>query len=258
LRHDLQAGIPFLFVDLRAVRPSSTLSSSRNGPTVDPARVGWAMIGGGTMRRLAIGIAVLALSSYGVAALTVDPADDLSPAGSPAASVVFERSDAPAQAVESPLAPMPVEGRAHGAPNPLWSVPLTALSGTRERPIFSSTRRPRPPAVAVAPVVKPVVAPKPKDPEHPKLTLIGTVTGGVERFGIFLDQTTKAALRLKMGDDYQGWTLRSVEGREATLEKEQEAVILALPQPSDISASTPITGTVLSAALPSRRERSSH
>ncbi len=212
------------------------------------------------MLKLAIGVAVLALSSYSVPALNLDPADDLSrdgsPAGSPAASVVFEKTDAPAQAVDSP--PVPMEGHARGGSNPLWTVPLTALSGTRDRPIFSPSRRPRPPAVAVAPVVKAAAPPKPKDPERPKLTLVGTVTGGPERLGIFLDQTTKAALRLKMGDDYQGWTLRSIEGREATLEKEQEAVILALPQPSDISAPPAITGTVLSAAIPSRRERSSH
>ena len=34
--------------------------------------------------------------------------------------------------------------------NPLWSIPLSALSATRERPIFSASRRPPQPAV-VAP-----------------------------------------------------------------------------------------------------------
>jgi general secretion pathway protein N len=62
--------------------------------------------------------------------------------------------------------------------------------------------------------------------------LIGTVASDEEGFAIFLDQSTKAALRLKVGEDYQGWKLRSIQGREATLEKDQRVVPLALPQPS--------------------------
>lgn len=223
-----------------------------------------AMAAGRAMPRLAIGILVLALSSRGVPALTFDASDDLSfdgrRVGSPAASAGAEQPAAPAQAVEAPLAP--TQGRALGA-NPLWAIPLSALSNTRERPIFSSSRRP--PASAVAAVVKPAaVVPKPKDPERPKLSLVGTVAGGHERFGIFLDQSTKAALRLRMGDDYQGWRLRSVEGREATLEKDQQAVILALPEPgagrpvADIAPLPSNAATLLSAATSSRRERSSH
>jgi hypothetical protein len=36
--------------------------------------------------------------------------------------------------------------------------------------------------------------------------------------------------RLKVGQDHQGWKLRSVQGREAILEKDQQVVPLALPQ----------------------------
>ena len=211
------------------------------------------------MLRLAIGIGVLALSSHCASALT----HDAHPVEPPAAPGISEKPAAPAQAAGAPLAP--IEGRALSANNPLWVIPLTALSGTRERPIFSSSRRPPAPAVAVAPVVKQAaVAPKPKDPERPKLFLVGTVANGRERFAIFLDQSTKAAVRLRMGDDYQGWKLRSVQGREATLEKDQEAVILALPQPGasppagDVRPPLSNGGTLLSATAPSRRERSSH
>jgi general secretion pathway protein N len=220
------------------------------------------------MLSLAIGITVLALSSQGVPALNIDPAlnvdaaDELSHDASPAESAISETPAAPAQAVETPRAAM--QGRARSAGNPLWAIPLAALSGTRERPIFSSSRRP-PPAIALAPVVKPAaVAPKPKEPERPKLSLVGTIASGTERFGIFVDQSTKLALRLRMGDDYQGWKLRSVQGREATLEKDQGAVILALPEPgasppaSDVRSPPSNTGTLLSAAASSRRERSSH
>ncbi|MEH2567631.1 hypothetical protein [Bradyrhizobium sp. AZCC 2289] len=212
------------------------------------------------MLSLAIGIAALALSSHRVLALNVNASDELSydarPVESPAESTIADEPAVRGQAVETPRAPM--QGRSLSG-NPLWTIPLTVLSATRERPIFSSSRRPRPPAVAAAPAVKPAaVAPKPKDPERPKLTLVGTIASGRERFGIFLDQSTKAALRLKMGDDYQGWKLRSVQGREATLEKDQEAVVLALPQPGDVPAPPSNAGILLSATTPSRRERSSH
>ena len=255
-----------MFVDQRAVRVPTTPSRSRNGQSADPAGAVPAMAGGRTVLRLAIGIGVLALSSYCVPALTFDATDGLShdahPVGSPAESGISEKPDAPAKAPGAPLAP--IGGRALSANNPLWVIPLTALSGTRERPIFSSSRRPRAPAVALAPIAKPAaVAPKPKELERPKFFLVGTVASGHERLGVFMDQSTKASFRLRMGDDYQGWKLRSVEGREATLEKDQQAVILALPQTgdppaSDVPSPSPRAGTLLSATSPSRRERSSH
>jgi general secretion pathway protein N len=72
----------------------------------------------------------------------------------------------------------------------------------------------------------------PREPERPQLTLVGTVASDDEGFGIFLDQSTNAVFRLRVGEDYQGWKLRSVQGRETTLEKDQRVVPLALPQPS--------------------------
>jgi general secretion pathway protein N len=61
--------------------------------------------------------------------------------------------------------------------------------------------------------------------------LVGTIVSDDEAFGIFLDQSTNAVLRLKVDEDYQGWKLRSVQSREATLEKDQDVVTLPLPQP---------------------------
>ncbi len=93
----------------------------------------------------------------------------------------------------------------------------------------------QPTAQAQVQVVTAPAAPAPV-PERalsarPLLSLVGTIAGGDEGFAIFLEQSNKAALRLKVGEDYQGWRLRSVQGREATLEKDQQAVTLALPQP---------------------------
>ena len=189
------------------------------------------------MLRLAIGIMLLTSSAHAAALTSVAVSDPLdvgeaqdARAGSPAAPAIWANSAAPeqVQVVTAPAAPAPARPL---SANPLWAIPLTALSGTRDRPIFSSSRRPPAPAVAPAAVPKVAAVSKPREPERPPLSLVGTIASGEEGFGIFLDQSTKAALRLKVGEDYQGWKLQSVRGREATLEKNQQLVTLALPQP---------------------------
>jgi hypothetical protein len=191
------------------------------------------------MRKLAIGIAVLALSVYGGASATtsaisndaLDDQADGTRVGSPAKSAWTNPADTVVQVTATPPAPAAAAPERVLSANPLWAMPLAQFPVTRERPIFSTTRRP--PPAAVAPVAVPRVAalPKPREPERPQLTLVGTIASDDEGFGIFLDQSTKAVLRLKVGEDFQGWKLRSVQGREAALEKDRQVVTLALPQP---------------------------
>jgi len=119
----------------------------------------------------------------------------------------------------------------HPRGNPLWSIPVKTLTATRERPIFSSSRRPPPAPVIAAPAVLPPPVSKPTEPERPLLTLVGTVTGEQESFGIFLDQTANKIVRLRLGDDHHGWILRQVRGREVMLQKARETAFLALPPP---------------------------
>ena len=195
------------------------------------------------MRKLAIEITVLVLSALGSsasmsavsnAALIADWAD-ATQAGAPALSDGIN----PAVSVQTAVSPpAPAAPAVTAAPeralsaNPLWAMPLARFPVTRDRPIFSSSRRPPAPAVAPAAVPKAAVVPKPREPERPQLTLVGTAASDEEGFAIFLDQSTRAVFRLRVGEDYQGWKLRSVQGRETTLEKDQQLVPLALPQPS--------------------------
>ena len=192
------------------------------------------------MRRLVTGIVLLVASAHGASALIsaagpdelgADAAEEMHTAGVPAEAAIWAKPAAPAQVVVAAPAPAPAPERAL-SDNPLWAIPLGALSGTRDRPIFSSSRRPPPPAVAPAAAPKVVAAPKPKDPERPQFSLVGTIASSDVGFGIFLDQSSKAALRLKVGEDYQGWKLRSVQKWEAILEKDQQAIVLALPPPA--------------------------
>jgi general secretion pathway protein N len=118
---------------------------------------------------------------------------------------------------------LPVSG------NPLWSVPLSMLTATQERPIFSASRRPPPRAVA-GPPIEPVVAPaaKPAEPERPALALIGAVVGDRDAIAVFLDRTNQKIVRLRAGDTHAGWVLSSVLGREVTLKKAELTEVITL------------------------------
>lgn len=133
-------------------------------------------------------------------------------------------------------------GSAAPAGNPLWAVPLSVLSMTRERPLFSPSRRPMAPAVAAAPIVARGPAPKPPEPDHPPLTLVGTIVGEAQSIAIFSDQVSKTFIRLKAGQDHAGWTLRSIFGREATFDRGNREATLGLPArsaPSETTAAAP-------------------
>jgi hypothetical protein len=150
-----------------------------------------------------------------------------------------------------------VAAEPHESGNPLWTIALDRLSVTRDRPLFSPSRRPpAPPASSVPVFVAPVAAapPRNREPEKPTLSLLGTIAGTTESFGIFLDDATRDVVRLRVGEDHNGWKLKSVMGREATLEKSTDTAVLQLPAPG-ASPSTPPEPTVRPAGPPlPRRE----
>lgn len=121
--------------------------------------------------------------------------------------------------------------------NPLWSIPLSSLPATQERPIFSASRRP--PQRAVAAPVQPVEAPPPPatEPDRPALALIGAVVGDGDAIAIFLDRTNQKIVRLRQGETHSGWALSSVQGREVTLKKAERSETIALQRPE-----TPVAG----------------
>ena len=109
--------------------------------------------------------------------------------------------------------------------NTLWSVPLAALTTTRERPIFISTRRARLTAVKSSPFQTSTSA-------QPPFTLVGAIAGETDGIGIFQDGTTKGVIRLKPGESYAGWVLQTLKPREAILRNEQRNAVLAIPNPT--------------------------
>ena len=130
------------------------------------------------------------------------------------------------------LAPLPFQPRSAPAQtgNPLWSIPLSGLAATRDRPLFSASRRPPPravagPAVQAAPVAQPVTD---AAPEPPPLALIGSIVGDSDAIAIFIDSTTQQVLRLRRGDSHAGWALVSVLQREVTLQRDARTETLSL------------------------------
>jgi hypothetical protein len=64
--------------------------------------------------------------------------------------------------------------------------------------------------------------------------LVGTISGEVEGFGIFLEQVGDKVLRLKTGETHKGWTLLEVRGRQIVLQKDNETITLSLPPPGSV------------------------
>ncbi|MET4801614.1 hypothetical protein [Bradyrhizobium sp. LB11.1] len=150
-------------------------------------------------------------------------------AGSPAGSVDVG-------AVRPIARPAPAANKPTPRGNPLWSVPLSALTVTQERPIFSATRRPPPRAVAAAPAEE-AQAPPPKPVEAPPpLMLVGAVVGESDAIAILVNRTNQKILRLRQGESLDGWSLTSVQPREVTLRQGDRSEVLVLQRPEVASA----------------------
>jgi general secretion pathway protein N len=118
----------------------------------------------------------------------------------------------------------------------LWTVPLTALSATRDRPLFSASRRP--PIVAAA-----IVAPPPKQealapppPERPLLTLVGTIVSREASFAMLQGSNADAIFRLRVGQQNDGWRVQGIGLRSIVVEKGAQSVELGLPRPNGARA----------------------
>jgi general secretion pathway protein N len=181
-----------------------------------------------SLAAIAITAAAIAWGGSGQAIAANDPAALDAPISPVAPSTVDIRVDDPAPRAATPSR-APREAREPRG-NPLWAIPLSTLSATRERPLFLPSRRPPvPPAVAGPPVV--VAAAKPVEDQRLLLTLVGAVAGESEGFAIFIDMRDNAMVRLRTGQEHAGWTLNGVKGREVTFAKDKETAVFALPAP---------------------------
>jgi general secretion pathway protein N len=142
----------------------------------------------------------------------------------------------------APAADRPHRDAAAQGGNPLWMIPLSALTATRERPLFSVSRRPPPTAVEAAapPPRAPDPAPSaPALPERPALTLIGTIVSPSTSVAMLRDTATQAVTRLRDGEATSGWLLKTVKLRSVIIEKGDQSTTLELPKPLDTPGEQP-------------------
>ena len=165
----------------------------------------------------------------------------------PAAAGPMDRPARPAPQIKVASAPA-TEGTgvaAAGRPgmssaragNPLWAVPLSALSATRDRPLFSASRRPpAAPAPIVAPPPKEEAIAPPPPPERPPLTLIGTIISPQASVAMLQGSNADAISRLRVGQENNGWQVRGIGLRSIVVEKGAQSVKLDLPRPNGAPA----------------------
>jgi hypothetical protein len=105
--------------------------------------------------------------------------------------------------------------------SPVAALSLERFSATRERPLFSPTRRP--PPAPPAPVVSP-----PSPPAPPKIALLGTVMDAGEARALVKLEGTDKMLRLRIGDNIGGWKVTEIETRTLVVSREDRSASFTL------------------------------
>ncbi len=114
---------------------------------------------------------------------------------------------------------LPVPARADPAPEARFRAMV-------ERPLFSSTRRPPPVPVPLAPLDAPVLAAPP-----PNLTLSGVITGGGGGVALLRRPQDAAPIHVALGGTVDGWTVAEIHPRAIVLRRDARSVTVDLPAP---------------------------
>lgn len=139
----------------------------------------------------------------------------------------------------------PVASGAAEGVTPIWRVPLDSLTETRERPLFSKSRRPPPKPVAAPVVVQAPAPPAPPPPPEPiSMSLLGIVQGPNElNLAVVREDQSQIVKRLQVGESLNNWTLTEVRRREVTFKRAAEVVTLEMPKPGSAAAiPSPVNG----------------
>jgi hypothetical protein len=164
-----------------------------------------------------------------VAAMTVLTSDITSAANDPLGLEPDEGIGQPSPLIHGPDINALPSSAAEPVPrgNPLWGITIESLRATRDRPLFSQSRRPPAP---IGPMT-PLTVAAPPEPEKPPLDLIGVVTGSGEGYAVFVNTTTHAVISLRTGEGHDGWVLLTANGHEAVLERHDRTVVVSFPKP---------------------------
>jgi hypothetical protein len=117
--------------------------------------------------------------------------------------------------------------------NPLQAQPLETLSATRERPLFSPTRRSTPPAQVVD------QAPANNEPVAvPSLKLFGIVRDG-DGPRALVARSSKTLERLRIGDEIDGWSVTEINRLNLVLSRGDRSENVVLFSNQSKSSSEP-------------------
>jgi type II secretory pathway component PulC len=102
-----------------------------------------------------------------------------------------------------------------GVINPLAAPSLDRLSATRERPLFTPSRRaaPPPPPVASPAPIESVAA-------LPQIALVGVVISVQGPRAVINDMALNKIVRVRIGDEIDGWIVRQIEERLLVLSRD--------------------------------------
>lgn len=99
---------------------------------------------------------------------------------------------------------------------------------TLQRPLFSPTRRPPPPAAPLAQPVAPMAA-LPAPP--PDVALSGIIAGGGGGVALLRRPQDAAPIRVVPGAQVDGWTVAEIRPRAIVLRRDARSVTVDLPAP---------------------------
>jgi len=120
--------------------------------------------------------------------------------------------------------------------NPVADVPLDRLSDTRNRPLFSRSRRPPAPSApaAVAARVERAPQPLPLLPP-PGVTLFGIVVGPQGARAYIATGAVDRIIGVRPGDDVSGWTITAITQSNLVLSRAERSATFTLFSPENAS-----------------------
>jgi hypothetical protein len=106
-----------------------------------------------------------------------------------------------------------------GVVNPLAAPSLDRLSATRERPLFTPSRRAAPPPptpVASTAPIEPAAGP-------PRIALVGVVISVQGPRAVINDMALNKIVRVRLGDEIDGWIVRQIDERLLVLSRDDRS-----------------------------------
>jgi hypothetical protein len=117
--------------------------------------------------------------------------------------------------------------------NPVADIPLDRLSATRERPLFSPSRRP-PFRREPSPIAHVEPAPAPPPPvSPPSVALYGIVVGVQGPRAFIATGPSDRIVRVRPGDDVDGWKVTAISERRLVLSRADLSATFTLFSPEN-------------------------